>query len=247
MMLCMALAMCYRRIPTIIFCFILLTGASLQPTAAGPWDSQGAARAYEEARQKQNEIAQAQQPVFSQYLECAKTFRKVYLKDPHFRRSGDAIYQEARIYQEMGDKFAALDYYRTAVKRFDLLVTDYGGNPNCPDALLRMGDIYSKNLRDEEAARKAYQRLKTQYRYSSAAIQLAHRENAPKLAQVWQGPMPSPPVEVPGDASAAVQNVRYWSTSDYTRVMIDLDHDTKYEKGRLTNPDGFISTSRMPS
>ena len=123
MMLCMAFAMCSRRISRIIFCFILLTWTSLQTTSAGPFDSQGAARAYEEARQKQNEIAQALQPAPSQYLECAKTFRKVYLKDPHFRRSAEAIYQEARIYQEMGDKFAALDYYRTAVKRFDLLVT----------------------------------------------------------------------------------------------------------------------------
>jgi N-acetylmuramoyl-L-alanine amidase len=34
-----------------------------------------------------------------------------------------------------------------------------------------------------------------------------------------------------------VQSIRYWSASDYTRVIIDMDLDTRYEKFRISNPD----------
>ena len=105
---------------------------------------------------------QASLPALSQYLECARTYRKVHVRDPHYSRTGDAIYEEGLVYQEMGDKFANLDFYRTAVKRFQLLIRDYSGNQNCPDALLRMGDIYFKPLNDEIAAQNAYRILKTQ-------------------------------------------------------------------------------------
>jgi N-acetylmuramoyl-L-alanine amidase len=32
-------------------------------------------------------------------------------------------------------------------------------------------------------------------------------------------------------------SIRHWSTPDYTRVVIDLDDETKYETGRVTDPD----------
>lgn len=34
-----------------------------------------------------------------------------------------------------------------------------------------------------------------------------------------------------------VTNVRYWSSQDYTRVVIDLSGDIEYTKNRLSNPD----------
>lgn len=43
--------------------------------------------------------------------------------------------------------------------------------------------------------------------------------------------------EVRPAAKASVQNIRYLAESAYTRVIIDLDSDARYENGRLTGPD----------
>ena len=136
---------------------------------ASRWDTAGAIRAYQEASQKRIELSQAIKPALNAYLECAKTYRKVYLLDPHYRHSPESIYQEGLIFQEMGDYFSDPAYYKKAVGRFSLLVKDYGGNQNCPDALRRMHDIFVDHLNNGNAAQETYQLLETRYGRSSIA------------------------------------------------------------------------------
>jgi N-acetylmuramoyl-L-alanine amidase len=228
---------CGARISRTTLSLVLFTLFSAVSGHAEKWDSEGAMQAFQEARQKRGELAKTSQPKASQYLECAKAFRKVYVKDPHFGRAGDAIYEEGLVYQEMGDKFRDPDYYRTAARRFQLLVSDYGGNQNCPDALMRLATIYFKHLNNESAAREAYQRLRTQYGYSKTPPKPAEPEMASK-------PVPSQPSKAVSEdpeskitGRTAIHSIRYWSATDYTRVIIDMDLDTRYEKFRLTNPD----------
>jgi N-acetylmuramoyl-L-alanine amidase len=224
-----------------IICIAFLSALPLLPARENPWDSEGAAQAFQDARRMKDEISQASLPALSLYLECARAYRKVHVRDPHYSRTGDAIYEEGLVYQEMGDKFANLDFYRTAVKRFQLLIRDYGGNHSCPDALLRMGDIYLKPLKDEIAAQNTYRLLKTSYKNSRASRELAGRGTAMPASPP---PFPESPLAVTPPAPKAaqsvpalVQSVRHWSTSDYTRVIIDLDSNAIYAKRRLSNPD----------
>jgi N-acetylmuramoyl-L-alanine amidase len=226
----------------IIICIAFLSELPLLPAQGNRWDSAGAARAFQDARRMKDEISQASLPALSLYLECARTYRKVHVLDPHYSRTGDAIYEEGLVYQEMGDRFADLNFYRTAVKRFQLLIRDYSGNQSCSDALLRMGDTYLKALNDEIAAQNTYRFLKTNYANSHASRELASRRTA----------APAPPVPVPVPQSPAavtfpspkaahapsfVHSVRHWSTGDYTRITIDLDSNALYVKRRLSNPD----------
>lgn len=245
-----------------IICIVFLSALPLLPAQGNRWDSEGAALAFQDARRMKDEISQASLPALSLYLECARTYRKVHVRDPHYSRTGDAIYEEGMVYQEMGDKFADLDFYRTAVKRFQLLIRDYSGNQSCPDALLRMGDIYLKPLNDEIAAQNTYRFLKTNYKNSHASRELAGRKTstpmpAPAPVSPPLPPVPKSPVAVTSPAPKAaqtapsvVQSVRHWSTSDYTRVMIDLDSSALYTKGRLSNPDRIyfdISGAKLSS
>jgi N-acetylmuramoyl-L-alanine amidase len=216
------------------------------------WDPEGAARAFEDARRMRNDLSQETLPVLSRYLECVRKYRKVHVRDPHYGRTGDAIYEEGLVYEEMGDKFTNTDFYRTAAKRFQLLIKEYGGNRNCPDALLRMGDINLKFLNDEVAAQNAYRILRANYRSSSASRQLAARHSAAPLpASRLITPVPVSPSTVPEasptvksvpPATTFVQSIRHWSTSDYTRVIIDLDSTAHYSAKRLSNPDRLYFT-----
>ena len=244
-MLSMILGWRVAGIPRTMRCPVLFTlFFSLLPVlgfSATRWNSVAAARAFQVAQQKKSEIAQASQPTLAQYLECARTYRNVYLSDPHFSRAGDAIYEEGIIYQEAGDRFSKPEYYRTAANRFHLLVKDYGGNRSCPEALIRLGTIYSK-LNDDSAAQEAYRYLKTQYKYSSQAIQRIRSEAVTKtagheLATAPAQPESTPKIEPNSGSRSTVQNIRFWSNPEYTRVIIDLDSDAKYEKTRMADPD----------
>jgi hypothetical protein len=68
---------------------------------------------------------------------------------------GRAIYEEAVMYEELGDKFGDLGGYTTAARRFRFLVSDYDSSYYCPDALLRLGNLYAGPLKDEKAAQEA--------------------------------------------------------------------------------------------
>jgi N-acetylmuramoyl-L-alanine amidase len=204
------------------------------------WDIQGAQQAFQEARQKRSILSQAAQPSKDQYIDCAQTFRSVYVKDPHYGRAGDAIYEEAAIYQAMGDRFADPEYYKTAARRFHMLVKDYGGNPNCPEALERLVAIYSK-LTDEASAQEALKLLKDQYPHSGAAIRMnstSSRQTPPKTI-----------VEIlPKTEIASVLGIHFLSKNALTSVTIDLDREAAFQKERLSEPDRIyfdISNARL--
>jgi N-acetylmuramoyl-L-alanine amidase len=233
-MLCMMLARNGVSISRTIACIPFWAFLIVSSVQAHQWDNAGAARAFEEAHQKRTEISQSSQPVLSLYLECVKAYRKVHKLDPHFGHTPEAIYEEGLVYQEMGDNFGDLNYYKTAVNRFQLLVQDYGGSHNCPAALLRVADIYTKHLKDENGAQDAYQILRTRYKQSDAARELGAKAAITKPTP--DVPATSIPTEAPASRASVVQNIRYWTINDYLRVSIDMDLDAKYSKQILSNP-----------
>ena len=221
------------------------------------WDRAGAERALTEARKMREELASAKDPTKAGYLSVVRKYKLVLARDPHYSGSDDAIYEAGEVYREMGEKFGTLTYYKSAAKMYQFLLSDYNSSPHCPDALLHLGDLYSGPLEDEIAAQEAYTRLRKEYRKSKAAASLtlkavakvkeAPKETAREGAQRIPAPIDAPP-ENGAPRNATVQNIRHWTTSDYTRIIIDLDTQTRYTKTRLSNPDRIffdISNSRL--
>lgn len=233
-------------IPRIMCLFTLCALFAVASSALARWNPEAAARAFEQARQKRSQLSHIDQPTLAQYLECAETYRKVFVNNPHYGRVSDAIYEEALVYQEAADRFSKPEYYKIAIKRFQLLVKDYGGNQKCTDALKRLAAIYTVHLNDKQAAQEAYKVLRTQYGYSNAAIQRLQSklvsESVPpgieaKPARAAQAKTVNPPIESRSGSQATVQNLRFWTTSEFTRVIIDMDGDVSCENGRLSDPD----------
>jgi N-acetylmuramoyl-L-alanine amidase len=226
MMLSMNVGSCGAGILRTVLNLIFLTLTLTYSLQAERWDSQGAQQAFQEARQKRSGIEQEPKPSIEQYLDCAQTYRKVYVKDPHYGRAGDAIYEEAVIYQEMGDKFTDPEYYKTAARRFRMLVKDYGGNQYCPDALERLATI-SKKLNDEASAQDALKLLKEQYPHSSAALHIISRQ-IPKTTS-------EPPPKA--DISSSILSIRSLSQNSSTSVTIVMERQAVFQKDRLSDPD----------
>jgi N-acetylmuramoyl-L-alanine amidase len=181
------------------------------------------------------------------------------VKDPHFASSPDAVYEAARLYQEMGEKFGDLSDYKNAAKLYRFLNTDYDGNKHCADALLRLGTICEGPLQDEKAAQDAYTRLRVYYKSSPAAALLAARvqsnENKPALLTTQAPaatPAPSsasiPPSGGKTSALSHVRDIQFQSNKDYTEVVIGLDGEARYSENHLSEPERIyfdIAHSRL--
>lgn len=110
-----------------------------------------------------------------------------------------------------------------------------------PESLFRGGRLkqeMARLFRDEKwaaAARKDYKFLLKEYpqnRFTSRVKKaLAELEAAV--------PAPAAREEVARERAKPVQlsNLRQWSTPNYTRVVVDLEDEVKYEAGRISNPD----------
>lgn len=212
------------------------------------WDGEGAKRAWDEAVSLLDSLSRSSEPSRESYLKCIRTYQQVYVKDPHFVSSSEAVYQAARLYQEMGEKFGDLSYYKDAAKLYRFLTTDYDGSKRCADALLRLGTISEGPLGDEKAAQDAYARLRVHYKSSPAAASLVARvkgneskpAHMPAPAQVVISAPPLAPVSPPNGKTGAlshVRNIQFQSSKDHTEVIIDLDGKARYSESHLSKPE----------
>jgi N-acetylmuramoyl-L-alanine amidase len=214
-----------------------------------PWDREGAKAAWAEATRLREDLVTTSEPSRESYLKCIRTYQQVYTKDPHFGYSPDAIYESAKLFQDMGDKFGDLSYYRNAAKLYRFLTTDYDLSPRCPDALLRLGTISEGPLGDTQAAQDSYQKLRTRYRSSAAAASLQERDknkggNKPAPMSIPAPAVTSTPPQAPLPATAkkvdgptAIRSINIQSNQDHTQVSIVSDGEVHYSKSYLANPD----------
>ncbi len=230
---------------------IFLVSSPVFSALCADWDREGAKRAWEEASRDRKVLSSSLAPSHESYLKCAKTYQLVYLKDPHYGFSDDAVYEAAKLFQEMGEKFGDLGDFRSAVKLYRFLTTDYGMSPFCPGALLCLGTISEAHLADPQTAQSAYELLGKRYRSSQAAATLAARSSSSAGAPVTSAvPVPAPNGEksaappMPASASAGksdglvlVRDLLFSSNKDSTRVSIVTDGEVGYSKSHIQNPE----------
>ena len=238
----------------------LLAAVGMQPaSASSAGHKQQALEQFAAAEQMRAELDQ-QAPgdrTRKDYKRVAEAFRRVYYLAPTSSKADASAAAVADLLTLMGRQFQPGEKdLRAAIAHYEFLRREYPGSKYRMQALLNIGQIYQQDLRDDEAARHAFEQFLKQYPRNSLAPQARQalaELNAPK-------PEP-PPVEAPVAAEKSdktetaasggfvpvfgkklaelpvVTGVRHWSTPDYTRVAIDIDSEVKYEAGRVANPD----------
>ncbi len=236
-----------RDLAFLLFCGLVIDMNPARTLQSAEWNREAAKAAWVEAEKLLGDLSSAPEPSRESYLKCIRTYQKVYTQDPHYGYSPDAIFEAAKLFQAMGEKFADLSDYRNAVRLYRFLASDYGQSPRCPEALLRLGTLCEGPLKDPEAAKEAYQRLRTVYKWSAAAATLATRSaesskpaalsipappvlSQPRTAQMVAGPA--------GSVSATIiKSINVAPLGNHTRVSIASDAQIHFSKGSLSNPD----------
>lgn len=166
-------------------------------------------------------------------------------------RNRDAARRAFRKAQEFHEglsrKNPSLEELRQAVFFYRKVLDNDPSYSGCDDALFAMAGLYEQMASQspaEEHKRRAiyyYQFLATQYPSSplrSAAVERAEwliasrsLQNKPETAKAQS--------ELAGRETneyATVSEIRYWSSDEYTRVVIQLDREVAFKKEVLENP-----------
>jgi len=182
------------------------------------------------------------------WVRVIKKFRKVYLTYPNDKKvAPKALFMMARCYSELYGYSGAGKDIREAIERYQVLVERFPESRLADDALYALGDLY-KRTGNTGKAREAWEKIVKEYpkrdkaRTAKNKLKTLGPEQRQKTKSLKQtthyekekGPagLSSPRIAL-GAKPATVREVRHWSASDYTRVVIDTAGPVSFKKGYL--------------
>ena len=190
------------------------------------------------------------------WLAAYTRFSAVYTADPVGEYAPKALYFMGYVYDELGrrsggtqDFQRAVGYYERAARLFP---TDSSW---IDDALLRKAQVGYERLHDEDQAYADLLHITRNYPGGDMYAKAKDMLRAMDQARVKDLPAPEPapepeperadratPAPSGGPGMATLTDVRHRSTSDYTRIVLDLDGRAGYQD-HLLPPDPTHSKS----
>ncbi len=188
------------------------------------------------------------------YEKVIETFQEVARLDPAYAKVPTALACVAELYEEMGRLFSADRYYLQSVKTYQFLVSQYPHSQVARDALFTVGEIYRTDLENPEDARKTFQKFLEKYPKSSKAeeaqakieeIDQSTTTRAAAQSATTDAATPPTPRRATTETRHAhglpeVTEVRRWVGPNYSRIVIGVDAEVKFETSRLSRPDRIV-------
>jgi N-acetylmuramoyl-L-alanine amidase len=157
------------------------------------------------------------------WAEVARRYRQVVIFHPTSGYADDALYYEAEIHREIDRRFGDRKAAARAVALYLRVAEGYPTSKWCAPARFRRADLFLNRLSDAQQARKELQAIVQSWPRSGEAGE------ARKLLADLDRPRETNLVRV--------RNIRHWTGSEYTRIVIDLDEEVPFTQNRLVEPD----------
>ena len=158
----------------------------------------------------------------AEYQAILKLYRNVAILAPAIHQAPESLFHAADLNREMATRFLkdAAKYRAEARRIYQSLLKEYPQNRYRRDAnqalaMMEMPDAPEKS----EAPR-------------TTIVPVSAPANASASSLI--NPDPAPHTRT---GLATVSSIREWATPSYTRVVIDVDDEVKFEAGRIPNPD----------
>jgi N-acetylmuramoyl-L-alanine amidase len=221
----------------------LLASLSLSPPADAATRRQRAEKAYANAqhlRTALNSRPENARPK-SEYEKVLRAFKLVHFCDPTYGKAPVALSIVGELYSEMGRRFSKDEFHRSAIQAYRYLIEQYPGATLSRDALFTIAEIYRSDLDDAEKARKAYEDFAEKFPRSAQAaeaqekIKQIDRQAAEQAAAKSRQPERRSTTGLP-----EVTALRRWVGPSYTRIVINVEGEVKFDTTRLPNPDRIV-------
>jgi N-acetylmuramoyl-L-alanine amidase len=233
-------------IPTLVFPAV---SPQRQAQARAAFDEAVRLRAWLEARPEDSRQK-------ADYEKLIRKFHEVYRLNPASANAPVGLAAIAEIYREMGRVFSSNRYYRSSAQAYKFLIAQYPWSPSSRDGLFALAEVYRTDLADSQEARKTFRKFLEQYPKSAQAAQAREElremdepEEA-RLAPAVPSRSVSDTATRPPDYPAEVTAIRRWVGPNYSRIVIGLEGEAKFETIRLANPDRIVldlSNTRLSS
>ncbi len=179
------------------------------------------------------------------YEKVIRTFRAVYRADPAYSKTPLALGAVAELYQEMGRRFSNDGYFFSSIEAYQFLLAEYPQHSLCRGALFSIGEIYRSDLENPEEARKAFQQLLEKYPKSAKASEAQEKLEEIDQISAERAARRSPPRRLTGENlrnnhTAEVTAIRRWVGPNYTRIVISVEEEVKFDASRIANPDRIV-------
>ena len=179
------------------------------------------------------------------YQKVIETFQEVTFLDPAYSKTPTALASVAELYEEQGRLFAADRYYLESIKTYKFLVSQYPGSQVAREALLTLGEIYRTDLESPQDAREAFQEFLHEYPNSSKAEEVRAKINEidqlfAKRAATHSASRQETNESHHTSGFPEVTDVRRWVGPNYSRIVIGVDEEVKFETTRLSKPDRIV-------
>ncbi len=182
------------------------------------------------------------------YQKVIRKFHEVYRLNPASANAPVGLAAIAELYEEMGRVFSSQRYYRSSVQAYKFLIAQYPWSPISRHALFALAEVYRGDLNDPQEARKTFRKFLEQYPKSAQAAEA--REELKEMEEPEEArPAPAPAAPSrsvsdtaahPPDYPAEVTAIRRWVGPNYSRIVIGLEGEAKFETIRLANPDRIV-------
>jgi N-acetylmuramoyl-L-alanine amidase len=243
---------------------VLASFLALLPSSTFPTESENrraeAQTAFERATRLRTELETEPQDTRKKadYEKVVQAFKSVYRLNPAASKSPEALEAEAEVREEMGGLFSSKRYFLNAIRTYEFLNSQYPYNRLAREALYAIGEIYRTDLEKPEEARKAFEKYLEQNPKSPKAAEL--REWLGQSDQTLQSQRRKPVVDVAGDvmgpvipnvdlggtenqcgkSPCEVTAIRRWVGPNYTRIVITVAGEVRFDASRLAHPDRIV-------
>ncbi|MDO8445856.1 MAG: N-acetylmuramoyl-L-alanine amidase [Deltaproteobacteria bacterium] len=199
-------------------------------------------KAYQSAKQGCSKLQKSQKLRKSSHnwQKAIENFEAFIDKYPKDSRVAGAMLTVGELYERLyecsnnnEDINAAIESYRTLVKKFPK-------SPLADDAVFRTGEIYLKHKKNREAAYIEFDKVLRKYPKGNMAAKAAGRVKVLSAKAKAEEPRKQQTTEASdtGKDYIHVNNIKYWSTPDYSRVVVYADSKVSFKETFLKEKDG---------
>jgi N-acetylmuramoyl-L-alanine amidase len=180
------------------------------------------------------------------WVECIDAYRDVASRYPQSEEAGWALYKGAKLQENLSrysgkpqDLDEAIDLYRR-------VTGEYPNHRVADDAQYRIGEIYYQEKNDITQAYLEF--LKVEKRYPKGDMRPKAQQMVEKLSGMISKKENQKEIKetnAKAQGLAQVQEIRHWSTPNYTRVVIDLERPVQFEHHLLPEDKGLKKPRRL--
>ncbi|BCO10122.1 hypothetical protein GF1_24980 [Desulfolithobacter dissulfuricans] len=169
------------------------------------------------------------------WLTGVRNFRRIYLAAPKGPLAPSCLYMMARMHLRMYHRFQKNSDLDDAISYYNDVVTIFPDNRLADDALFAMAEIQRRDRKNPQQAVRLYEKLVKQFaegdKYAPALSRLQ------ELSEKYNIQVPERLSRTNLQNLVHVLPVKYWSSSDYTRIVIRANKPVHYT-ARLLEKDG---------